>query len=111
MDEGAVGRGGAPIGGAPTGGPPVPEAAPLTEVELTELALAADPEAPLDDDAVPMAVYLGGAPGLLPEWYMPAPMVRRATRWRVPVVVVMIAAFLVIEAMGLCTAFGQLVVG
>jgi hypothetical protein len=42
---------------------------------------------------------------------MPTPMVRRATRWRVPVVVAMIAAFLVIEAMGLCTVFGQLVVG
>jgi hypothetical protein len=109
MDEGAVDRGGV---GAPTGGSrPGPEGAPLTEVELTELALAGDPDAPLDDDAVPMADYLGRAPGLLPEWYMPTPMVRRATRWRVPVVVAMIAAFLVIEAMGLCTVFGQLVVG
>jgi hypothetical protein len=96
----------------PAGGrPQVTEGVPLSEMELTELALAADPDAPLDDEAVPMAIYLGQAPGLLPEWYMPAPWARRATTWRLPVVVAIVAAFLVIEAMGLCTAFGQLVVG
>jgi hypothetical protein len=84
-------------------------ATPISDAELEELALSADPSAPLDDDAVPMATYLGQGPGLLPQWYMPSPLVRSEARWRVPVVVVIVAAFLVIEALGLCSTFGQLV--
>jgi len=45
---------------------------PLTDEELTALALAAAPEQPIDADAVPMAVYLGQHSGPLPDWYMPA---------------------------------------
>lgn len=85
--------------------------APLTEEELTELALAADPAAPLDPDAVPMNAYLGERPGLLPDWYMPAPTIRRARAWRVPVVLAVVGAFLLIEALGLCSTFGPLVPG
>jgi hypothetical protein len=81
----------------------------FTEAELTELALAADPEAQVGDDAVPLAVYLNQAPGLLPSWYMPSPMTRNGSRWRVPVVLVIVAAFVIIEAFGLCSTFGQLV--
>jgi hypothetical protein len=101
-------------GGAdgPTGGHSGETTNPsLSDAELTELALTADPDAPLADDAVPMEVYLGQAPGLLPEWYMPAPMLRRARAWRVPVVVTIVGAFVIIEALGLCSAFGQLVPG
>jgi hypothetical protein len=83
--------------------------AELTEAELTELAMAADADAPLSDDAVPMALYLGQEPGLLPEWYMPAPMARRGRSWRVPVVLVIVAAFVIIEAFGLCSTFGQVI--
>ncbi len=82
---------------------------PISDAELEDLALRADPNAPLDEDAVPMATYLGQGPGLLPQWYMPSPLVRSEARWRVPVVVVIVAAFLVIEALGLCSTFGQLV--
>ena len=39
----------------------------FTEAELTELALAADPDAPMGDDAIPLSVYLGQAAGLLPQ--------------------------------------------
>jgi hypothetical protein len=81
----------------------------FTDAELTELALAADPDAPMDEDAVPLGVYLNQSPGLLPLWYMPAPMVRRGQRWRLPVVLVIVAAFVIIEAFGLCSTFGQLV--
>ena len=81
----------------------------LTEAELTELALAADPDAPLGEDAVPLSVYLDQAPGLLPSWYMPSPMARPVKGWRIPVVVVIVAAFVIIEAFGLCSTFGQLV--
>jgi hypothetical protein len=81
----------------------------FTEAELTALALAADPGAPLDEDAVPVAQYLGQHAGLLPSWYMPTPMVRTGSRWRIPVVVAIVAAFVIIEAFGLCSTFGQLV--
>jgi hypothetical protein len=81
----------------------------FTEAELTELALAADPDAPMDDDAVPVSVYLNQAPGLLPLWYMPSPMARPGKNWRIPVVLVIVAAFVIIEAFGLCSTFGQLV--
>ena len=98
--------------GVPTGDPSTGELeSPWTEAELTELALAADPDAPLDEDAVPLGLYLGEVSGLLPDWYMPTPMLRRAGAWRVPVVVAIVAAFVIIEALGLCSTFGQLVPG
>lgn len=80
-----------------------------SEAELDELAMAADPDAPLPDDAIPLSVFLGQGPGLLPTWYMPSPMMRRGRRWRTPVVIAIVAAFLLIEAFGLCSTFGQLV--
>jgi hypothetical protein len=90
---------------------PEPSTAPLTEEELTRLALAADPTDPLDESAVPIGVYLGQLPGLLPQWYMPTPMIRQARgrAWRLPVVLAIVAAFVIIEAFGLCSTFGQLV--
>ncbi len=81
----------------------------ITEAELTELALAADPDAPLAEDAVPLSVYLDEAPGLLPPWYMPCPLVGGGMSWRVPVELVFVAALVIIEAFGLCSTFGQLV--
>ncbi len=83
----------------------------FTEAELTELALAAGPVQPVGDDAVPIDEYLGRSGGLLPSWYMPAPMARTGGRWRLPVVLVIVGAFLVIEALGLCSTFGSLVPG
>ena len=81
----------------------------FTEAELTELALSADPDAAMDEDAVPLSVYLGQSAGLLPHWYMPSPMARAGSRWRMPVVLVIVAAFVIIEAFGLCSTFGQIV--
>jgi hypothetical protein len=90
-------------------GAPTDPVCDFSEAELTELAMGADPDAPLGDDAIPLSVYLGQAPGLLPLWYMPAPMARERKGWRLPVVLVIVAAFVVIEAFGLCSAFGQVV--
>ena len=81
----------------------------LTEAELTALALAADPNGPIDDDAVSVAEFLGQSGGLLPAWYMPSPMARSGKSWRIPVVVAIVAAFIIIEAFGLCSTFGHLV--
>ena len=81
----------------------------LSDEELCELALAADPSAPMSAEAIPLSEYLGQHAGPLPSWYMPAPMVRHGSRWRLPVVLVIVAAFVIIEAFGLCSTFGQLV--
>ena len=86
----------------------------LTDDELCALALGADVDGPSDHDAVPMSEYLAAHgsvadDGLLPAWYMPAPMSRIRPRWRTPVVLAIVAAFLLIEAAGLCSTFGQIV--
>jgi hypothetical protein len=92
----------------------------MTEDELCALALGTEAGRPPADDAVPLADYLdaqrvgagggsGGSGGLLPTWYMPAPMTRVSPKWRTPVVLAIVAAFLSIEAAGLCSTFGQIV--
>jgi hypothetical protein len=86
----------------------------LTEDELCALALGSAVDAPPAADAVPMADFLharrgGDGAGLLPTWYMPAPMARVSPRWRTPVVLTIVAAFVLIEAFGLCSTFGQIV--
>ena len=84
----------------------------FTDEELTELALGADPDAIATDDAVPFD-QLYGEPGLqlLPSWYMPAPTRfnngRHRTLKRIAVIVIIIA-FLVINAYGLCSTYGQI---
>jgi hypothetical protein len=80
----------------------------LTDEELTELALAADPDAPLPADAVPIGVHVSQFAAPLPLWYMP-PVVRSGgRRWKMPVVLAVVAAFVLIDAMGLCNTYGIL---
>lgn len=86
-------------------------AEPWTEAELEELALSDDPDAVPADDAVPLDAYLALSSGPLPLWYMPSPMARVGKGWRTPVVLAIVAAFVLIEAFGLCSAYGQVVVG
>jgi hypothetical protein len=85
----------------------------MTDEELTAIALAADPDAPLDDAAVPLAEFLReeGDATLLPEWYMPAPMQggRRLRGWRRRVAILVIVAVLLIDAAGLCSTYGSIV--
>lgn len=91
-------------------GPAAVEAG-FTDEELTALALAAEPGAPIGQDAVPLALYLGRTSGPLPEWYMPSPMTRVHAWWRLPVVMTIVGAFLIIEALGLCNTYGILGIG
>lgn len=79
-----------------------------SDEELTELALAADPDAPIDASAVPFASS-SGTLGLLPSWYMPAIALGRAHRYWKIVVLVLVATLFAIEAAGLCSTYGQLV--
>jgi len=85
--------------------------APLSDEELTELALAADPDAVLPADAACLWDLTTGEDQLLPEWYMPPPMAGRSTarRWWRWVAVVIIVAFLAIDAYGLCSTYGDIV--
>jgi hypothetical protein len=81
--------------------------------ELTALALAAEPDAPIDDDAVPFTgAFDDGAGGLLPSWYMPAPggAVRVGRGWRRVVAITGIIAFLAVDAVGLCSTYGWLTI-
>lgn len=80
----------------------------LSDDELTELALAADLNAPLSPDAVAWSGTVFGRSGLLPDWYMPAPTLVRRGGWARTVVVVLIVGFLVIDAFGLCITSGFL---
>ena len=81
----------------------------LTDDELSALALAADPDAEVGDDAVSLwDVDAAETEDLLPAWYMPSPMARTRLLhgWRRTVVLVLIASFLLIDAYGLCSTYG-----
>jgi hypothetical protein len=81
----------------------------ISDEELTALALAADPDAPLDDGAVSLwDVAEGDDPQLLPGWYMPPPMVgtRRLTGGRRRAALVVVISFVGINACGLCSTYG-----
>jgi hypothetical protein len=84
----------------------------ITDEELTSLALAADPDVEVPDDAVPLWDLTGAAESLLPEWYMPPARARcpRLTGWRRRVAITLIIAFLLIDAAGLCSTYGFVVV-
>jgi hypothetical protein len=82
----------------------------ITDEELTAEALAAEPE-DLSDDAVPWTDVVdddGERLDLLPGWYMPAPMIggRMLDGWRRRLALIIIVAFLAINAAGLCSTYG-----
>jgi hypothetical protein len=77
----------------------------IGDEELTTLALAADPDQPIPDDAVPFTTPDQVATGLLPEWYMPAPSLRRSTPRTIVLAGVAIALF-VINVGGVCVTYG-----
>ncbi|MEK7425953.1 MAG: hypothetical protein AAB131_19190 [Actinomycetota bacterium] len=81
----------------------------VSDAELTALALAADPDAPLGDDAVPFDAHVDG-PGLLPEWYMPAPQVSGGSRRRAAVFAVVVVSLLLLNAAGMCVTYGRVVI-
>jgi len=42
----------------------------------------------------------------LPGWYMPAVAIASSRRWQRPVIYLVVGAFVLIEAFGLCSTFG-----
>ena len=83
-------------------------AAPFTDDELTALALAADADGGVAADAVPIGDFLDRAAGPLPDWYMPPVTAVHVGRIRQAVALVVVGAFALIEAAGLCSTYGQL---
>ena len=80
--------------------------------DLEAQALAADPDAPLAEDAVPLADVGPSGDGLLPAWYMPAPMAGAGLvrGWRRRVAILVVVSFLAVLAYGLCSTYGSVVV-
>jgi hypothetical protein len=93
---------------------PTSEIDPTTTIdddELAMLALAADPDAVVPDDAVPFHALAGGPLELLPGWYMAASAGGAALRpWQRWTVGVLVAAFVLINAAGMCSTYGWVVV-
>ena len=80
----------------------------VTDEELAEEALAADPDVDVPHDAVPLVSETDAGTPLLPGWYMPSPAagvrpLRGLGRW---VAMLIIAAFVAINAYGLCSTYG-----
>ncbi|MEO7372078.1 MAG: hypothetical protein ABIZ69_14500 [Ilumatobacteraceae bacterium] len=74
--------------------------------ELTALALAADPEASVADDAVPMRSLGADADPLLPHWYMPAAASRARHDWRAIVAIGIAAGLVLGNAFAVCVTYG-----
>lgn len=85
---------------------PPGDATPIDDDELCALALSADPCAALADDAVPYDVVVGSTASLLPDWYMARATAVAVSPWRRRVTVAVVAAFLLIDAAGLCSTYG-----
>jgi hypothetical protein len=82
--------------------------ATFSDDELTALALAADPNAPIDLDAQPWHFSQGFSRNLLPEWYMPIPMARGRGRGAQIAAVSVVVGMIVVCAFGLCITSGFL---
>ena len=78
----------------------------IDDEELAELALAADPDVDLDDDAVPFLADRVDGAELLPSWYMPAPRSFRRTPGRMVAAVSFVVALVALNGAGLCVTYG-----
>jgi hypothetical protein len=56
-----------------------------------------------------MQDFSGNLYGPLPTWYMPPLMATRRTPWRKTIILAIVISLLLIEALGLCITYGQLV--
>ena len=94
------------------GGPMNDETTPrgwIDDDELAAMALGADPNPVIDPDQPPWSA-VGHDVALLPGWYMaPLSGTRRGTAAKVTIGVI-IASFVVINALGLCVTYGWVTV-
>jgi len=86
----------------------------ISDDELTAMALAADPDTAVDDDAVSVWSLTETEPArYMPEWYMAYPVggSRLLHGWRRRIVILVIVSFVVIDAYGLCNTYGWVAFG
>ncbi|HZQ76867.1 MAG TPA: hypothetical protein VFE55_06035 [Acidimicrobiia bacterium] len=94
-------------GDGPTDGEPTDDE--VSDEELAALALAADPDTVVGDDAICLTEALGAAGVLLPAWYMPGTVAGvHLQGWQRSVALAVVAAFLLLTALGLCNTYGDL---
>lgn len=84
---------------------------PVTDDELAAEALAADPDAPVADDAVPFGEVQSDA--IIGDWYMPAASAGASTSsaWRKRVAVGVVGSIALVNAAGLCVTYGHITLG
>lgn len=78
----------------------------IPDDELAAEALAADPDAPADPDAVPWGRPASAFEGRLPEWYVPPVAGSQSGRGRAIVIGLFVAASTLVNAAGLCVTYG-----
>jgi hypothetical protein len=78
----------------------------ISDDELTALALAADPDAPIGDDAVPVGSLQAEGDPLLPSWYMPVSASRARKDWRAVVAIAIAVGLVLINAFAICVTYG-----
>ena len=78
----------------------------ISDEELTALALAADPDAPIADDAVPVRSPQAEGEPLLPSWYMPVSASRARRDWRAVVAIAIAVGLVLINAFAICVTYG-----
>ncbi|HVB00559.1 MAG TPA: hypothetical protein VNE42_04785 [Acidimicrobiales bacterium] len=89
-------------------GPPI---GGISDEELSELALGAEVDRPLADDAIAIGLVPESSSSLLGAWYMAPVAARRVAGWRMWVMLSIVGILLILEALGLCSVFGQVVIG
>lgn len=83
----------------------------ISDDELSELALDDVEDRPLADDAFAINLLPTNPSSLLSAWYMPPVATRRVVGWRKWVMLTIVGIFLILEILGLCSVFGQVVIG
>lgn len=80
----------------------------ITVEELEAEALAVGTDELLLPDAVPLIGSYAASSPHLPAWYMPVVANTESSPWRTAIVYLLMVAFVVINALGLCITYGRL---